>query len=148
MTSFYEVSKNQYPYHTLHTDKCGVISRSRYATGLSREHIGRYDTIRVDWCKKCFPETKALNEYGNAVTTYSEAWYEFMHIVAEKREEDRRSSQEQRAARVIASLELALENANAEYVDFMTPRAVELLIEYRENMRNGVYTPATVEVGR
>jgi len=148
MTSFYEVSKDQYPYSTLHKAGCSNLNRARYSTYLDRERIGRYDTISTDWCSRCFPTKLEKNLAGYYQTVYSPAWYEFMAIQREQKDAVAKVAAQVRAARVIASLELALENANAEYVDSMTPRAVELLIEYRENMRNGVYTPAEVEVGR
>lgn len=147
MTTFYEIDKNQYPYSTLHTDRCGAARRSTRVTVLTDERIGRFDTIRTDWCTRCFPVNHVQNHAGYTQTVHAPVWHVFMAIQQAYKDEQAKASHQARTARVIVSLELALEGAKADAFP-LDDRTLQLITEYRVTMHDGTYTPAEVEVGR
>jgi hypothetical protein len=127
------VSKNQYPYQTVHTVDCPQGLRSHYSYLLGEDRIATMDTIRTDWCSRCFGK-----EYYK-----SPVWAAMTRI---RNEYDKRRSEEAKAdrfAREVAALRLALQAREKDplYADENVRIAIN---GYAANARDGYYTPLTV----
>jgi hypothetical protein len=144
MYNFLEVSKNQYPYRTLHLDTCTTANKSYSARSLSADEIGRMELYRVDICKRCMPRQGEGLHPGHL----------YAHFV--QREYEAKAARQRRIytlARQEVALELALKKVRVTLMDEgidTLPQYAEAVREYRETMADGTYTPdeLTVTVGR
>lgn len=136
--AYVEVSKNVYPYRTLHVDTCGVLNRVNYRHPLSREQVGRYDGVRTDYCGKCMP--RKGDKLHPAVS-------EFYSIQRAFRDAEAETWRKVRAARKVIALRLALEEAEKS-LDMSDPQQVDFLNEYDRTGRSGDYRLPEVTVGR
>ena len=75
------VYKNQYPYKTLHTIDCSVGGNARSVDRIGDARIARLDTIRIDYCKRCFGaehwKHPAWNEMRSLIATAERERIEF-----------------------------------------------------------------------
>lgn len=144
MTFMYvEVSKNTYPYRTLHLDTCGLLNRVKYPHPLSAEQIARYDTLRVDICKRCMPR----NQFGNLTTTYHPGQRNLWAIQRAFKDAQDETWRKVHLARKVIALRLALEAAEAE-VDTTDEQQMDFINEYDRTGRSGDYRLPEVTIGR
>jgi hypothetical protein len=147
MFTFVEVSKNTYPYRTLHVDTCKVLDRARYKTVLTLDKVRRLDSVRIDYCTRCVGKTH-IGVGGR--TEYSEAQRAFWGIQRAFKDEEAATWRKVHAARKVVALRLALEEAEAEATAAFTS-AVEqrdLIATVEAEARRGEYSPLEVTVGR
>ncbi len=144
---FYLISKNQYPYETLHTDRCGAVNRSYRAQSLGYESIGRLELYRIDICSRCLPRVLDADGLPDG---YHPDHLELFRIQREYKAKQATDAQTSRLARQVVALEIALEKARAEATEFgifrVGTRGNELYTEYARTMREGTYTPDELDV--
>lgn len=145
--TYVEVSKNTYPYRTLHLMGCGVLSRARFARTLNHTDIQRLDAVRLDICKRCMPTGQERNQFGNLTTTYHEGQRNLWAIQRAFKEDAARTWRKVHLARKVIALRLALEAAEAE-LDMNDPQQVDFLNEYDRTGRAGDYRLPEVTIGR
>jgi len=141
MFTYVQVSKNTYPYSTLHVDTCSALKRVRYPRTLNLTEVQRLDSVRIDKCARCMPyigdkpgpEVSAFWAIQRAFTEEKAATWRKVH-----------------AARKVVALRLALEEAEAEAQAAFTS-AVEqrdMVATIENDARTGSYTPLEVTVQR
>jgi hypothetical protein len=150
MFTFVEVSKNTYPYRTLHVEGCSHLARAKYQHDLSIEQVRRLDSVRLDYCTRCFPVKVVKTLSGGTNREYSAAQREFWGIQNAFKEDEAKAWQRIHAARKVVALRLALEEAEAECTATFSHAAEQrdMVATVEREARAGQYTPLEVTVSR
>lgn len=138
MFTIVEVTKNQYPYSTLHVVGCSAL-RGR-GSMLSVDELARYDIIRTDFCKRCLPRDR---DAVHPAVAY------IYRVQREYKDRLNADSKLFRLARQVVALELAtakVDEAVREARVGLDPRFIDAVAEYRDSMANGTYTPDELDV--
>ncbi len=150
MFTFVEVSKNTYPYRTLHVEGCSHLNRARYQSVLSIEQVRRLDSVRMDYCTRCFPVKTVKMTNGLTNRVYSAAQMEFWGIQRAFKDDEAKTWAKVHAARKVVALRLALEEAEAEMPKAFTSAAEQRDMVQRiyDEAKRGEYSPLDVSVSR
>jgi hypothetical protein len=147
MFTFVEVSKNTYPYRTLHVEGCSHLNRAQYRTVLTLEKVRRLDSVRIDYCSRCVGKTH-VGVGGQ--TEYSAARLEFWAIQRSFKEDEAKTWAKVHAARKVVALRIALEEAEVEATKAFSSAAEqrEMVERIYDEAKRGDYSPLEVTVKR
>ena len=126
------VHKNQYPYRTLHTEGCSRLARAKWTESIGDAKIGNLDTIRMDYCPNCVGKRQDDNP--------SPALRYLWARQREAQEQRRAENIQEKTARYIAALRVALAKAEDAANEATLTRADALEKAYRD----GAMTPPEV----
>lgn len=149
MFTYVQVSKNTYPYRTLHLSTCGVLNRvsSYRSRTLDHREVASLDGVRTDMCSRCMPTRTAKNLAGYTETVYHAGQTNFWAVQRAFKDDEAAQWAKVHAVRKLVALEIAVEAAKLD-VDLTDVRTADLYAEYSRTGREGSYMLPEVTLSR